>query len=99
MSSLFFPIFTNSLSLSLSLSLVRASSTTVVACLSKFEHYDQLQLLSLCCHAFHVSCIDTWLHSQQTCPLCRSPISTSDSELMTLVENAGSSARGGGDYF
>ncbi|PRQ57073.1 putative transcription factor C2H2 family [Rosa chinensis] len=82
----------------------RASSTAVVAadcavCLSKFEHDDQLRLLPLCCHAFHVSCIDTWLHSQQTCPLCRSPISASDSELMTLVENAGSSARGGGDSF
>ncbi|KAK9911178.1 hypothetical protein M0R45_035099 [Rubus argutus] len=33
----------------------------------------------------------------QTCPLCRSPISASDSELMTLVANAGSV--GGGDSF
>ncbi|XP_050386585.1 E3 ubiquitin-protein ligase ATL4 [Argentina anserina] len=82
----------------------RESSAAVVSadcavCLSKFEHDDQLRLLPLCCHAFHVSCIDTWLHSQQTCPLCRSPISASDSELMTLVENAGSSARAGGDSF
>ncbi|KAL6125755.1 hypothetical protein ACLB2K_073809 [Fragaria x ananassa] len=82
----------------------RESSTAIVAadcavCLSKFEHDDQLRLLPLCCHAFHVSCIDTWLRSQQTCPLCRSPISASDSELMKLVENAGSSVSGGGDSF
>ncbi|KAL6124583.1 hypothetical protein ACLB2K_077095 [Fragaria x ananassa] len=81
----------------------RESSTAVVAadcavCLSKFEHDDQVRLLPLCCHAFHVSCIDTWLRSQQTCPLCRSPISASDSELMTLVENAGSYVRGGDSF-
>ncbi|KAK9911177.1 hypothetical protein M0R45_035099 [Rubus argutus] len=89
------PVFTFS-------TIKRRSSTAVVAadcavCLSKFEHHDQLRLLPLCCHAFHLSCIDTWLHSQQTCPLCRSPISASDSELMTLVANAGSV--GGGDSF
>ncbi|KAM7277488.1 hypothetical protein ACFE04_019354 [Oxalis oulophora] len=50
-------------------------------CLSKFEPHDQLRLLPLCCHAFHVDCIDTWLATNQTCPLCRSALHISDSEL------------------
>ncbi|KAG4188079.1 hypothetical protein ERO13_A08G140601v2 [Gossypium hirsutum] len=41
-------------------------------CLSKFEPLDQLRLLPLCCHAFHAQCIDAWLTTNQTCPLCRS---------------------------
>ncbi|KAM1620754.1 hypothetical protein ACFXTN_017705 [Malus domestica] len=33
-------------------------------CLSKFELNDKLRFLPLCCQAFHVVCIDTWLQSQ-----------------------------------
>ncbi|KAE8666967.1 E3 ubiquitin-protein ligase ATL4 [Hibiscus syriacus] len=51
-------------------------------CLSKFEPEDQLRLLPLCCHAFHSHCIDTWLSSNQTCPLCRSPLFASESDLI-----------------
>ena len=50
-------------------------------CLSKFEKQDLLRLLPLCCHAFHAECIDTWLQSNLTCPLCRSVIFTSESDL------------------
>ncbi|GER35764.1 RING/U-box superfamily protein [Striga asiatica] len=40
-------------------------------CLCEFVGTDQLRLLPTCSHAFHVSCIDTWLLSNSTCPLCR----------------------------
>ncbi|GAB4854791.1 hypothetical protein Ancab_023376 [Ancistrocladus abbreviatus] len=40
-------------------------------CLSEFSEKDRLRLLPLCGHAFHMSCIDTWLLSNSTCPLCR----------------------------
>ncbi|XP_073098652.1 RING-H2 finger protein ATL47-like isoform X2 [Elaeis guineensis] len=40
-------------------------------CLSEFEANDKLRLLPICGHAFHISCIDTWLLSNSTCPLCR----------------------------
>ncbi|KAI9072377.1 hypothetical protein K1719_045658 [Acacia pycnantha] len=56
-------------------------------CLSKFEQRDLLRLLPLCCHSFHVECIDTWLQSNLTCPLCRSAISASDSELMKVLQS------------
>jgi hypothetical protein len=40
-------------------------------CLCEFEAEDQLRLLPKCSHAFHLECIDTWLLSHSTCPLCR----------------------------
>lgn len=40
-------------------------------CLCEFCDQDKLRLLPYCSHAFHISCIDTWLLSNSTCPLCR----------------------------
>ncbi|URE17171.1 RING-H2 finger protein [Musa troglodytarum] len=40
-------------------------------CLCEFEADDKLRLLPKCSHAFHFECIDTWLLSHSTCPLCR----------------------------
>ncbi|XP_048134186.1 RING-H2 finger protein ATL13-like [Rhodamnia argentea] len=40
-------------------------------CLCEFEPEDKLRLLPKCSHAFHMECIDTWLLSHSTCPLCR----------------------------
>lgn len=40
-------------------------------CLCEFTETDQLRLLPTCSHAFHINCIDTWLLSNSTCPLCR----------------------------
>ncbi|XP_060185508.1 RING-H2 finger protein ATL54-like [Lycium barbarum] len=43
-------------------------------CLTEFEEDEKLRLLPKCSHAFHVTCIDTWLSSHTNCPLCRAPI-------------------------
>lgn len=40
-------------------------------CLCEFLEHDKLRLLPNCNHAFHINCIDTWLLSNSTCPLCR----------------------------
>ncbi|XP_044488304.1 RING-H2 finger protein ATL47-like [Mangifera indica] len=40
-------------------------------CLCEFSEEDKLRLLPMCSHAFHIDCIDTWLLSNSTCPLCR----------------------------
>ncbi|KAK6155173.1 hypothetical protein DH2020_009421 [Rehmannia glutinosa] len=40
-------------------------------CLCEFSETDQLRLLPICSHAFHINCIDTWLLSNSSCPLCR----------------------------
>lgn len=44
-------------------------------CLCEFSEQDKLRLLPLCSHAFHIGCIDTWLLSNSTCPLCRGTLS------------------------
>ncbi|EOA23262.1 hypothetical protein CARUB_v10017624mg [Capsella rubella] len=66
-----------------------SNSGDCAVCLSKFEPEDQLRLLPLCCHAFHADCIDIWLVSNQTCPLCRSPLFASESDLMKSLVVAG----------
>ncbi|KAI3683152.1 hypothetical protein L1987_83652 [Smallanthus sonchifolius] len=68
-------------------------------CLSKFEAVDQLRLLPLCCHAFHAECIDAWLKSNLTCPLCRSTVNPTDDDvlnkILSVTDRTGGT--GGGD--
>lgn len=45
--------------------------TDCSVCLSEFEDGENLRLLPKCNHAFHLPCIDTWLKSHSSCPLCR----------------------------
>ncbi|WZZ04285.1 hypothetical protein YC2023_090206 [Brassica napus] len=40
-------------------------------CLNGFEDDETLRLIPQCCHVFHTCCIDAWLRSHVTCPLCR----------------------------
>lgn len=46
-------------------------SADCAVCLNEFANEDKLRLLPKCKHAFHTECIDTWLLSNSTCPLCR----------------------------
>ncbi|XP_010426273.1 PREDICTED: RING-H2 finger protein ATL48-like [Camelina sativa] len=48
-------------------------------CLSEFSDADKLRLLPVCGHAFHLHCMDMWLLSNSSCPLCRRSLSTSTS--------------------
>lgn len=50
-------------------------------CLSKFDDAEVLRLLPKCKHAFHVDCVDRWLESHSTCPLCRYRIDPDDANL------------------
>ncbi|KAH7514431.1 RING-H2 finger protein ATL29 [Ziziphus jujuba] len=40
-------------------------------CLVEFEDQSSLRLLTVCYHVFHQECIDLWLESHTTCPVCR----------------------------
>ncbi|XP_078442765.1 TOXICOS EN LEVADURA 4 [Wolffia australiana] len=64
------PLFT----LASALSSAPKSSPDCAVCLSEFKLHDQLRLLPSCRHAFHASCVDTWLRSSRSCPLCRASI-------------------------
>ena len=48
-----------------------SSSSDCCICLCQFNHGDILRLMPTCCHAFHVHCIDPWLLSHSSCPICR----------------------------
>ncbi|KAA8545078.1 hypothetical protein F0562_019823 [Nyssa sinensis] len=40
-------------------------------CLNEFEDDETLRLIPKCDHVFHPECIDAWLESHVTCPVCR----------------------------
>ncbi|CAN6581991.1 unnamed protein product [Malus baccata var. baccata] len=40
-------------------------------CLNEFEDDEMLRLIPKCDHVFHTDCIDVWLMSHTTCPVCR----------------------------
>lgn len=46
-------------------------SSGCVVCLTDFEDGEALRLLPKCQHCFHPACIDLWLNSHTTCPMCR----------------------------
>ncbi|KAL5791451.1 hypothetical protein ACOSP7_000045 [Xanthoceras sorbifolium] len=43
-------------------------------CLAEFENDSMLRLLTVCYHVFHQECIDLWLESHKTCPVCRTDL-------------------------
>ncbi|XP_028808173.1 RING-H2 finger protein ATL57 [Neltuma alba] len=40
-------------------------------CLSEFETGETVKVIPNCKHVFHRECVDTWLSSHVTCPICR----------------------------
>lgn len=61
-----------------------AGGNECVVCLSEFVHGEKLRLLPDCQHGFHLGCIDTWLCTHTSCPVCRrsvlpaTPVACSD---------------------
>ncbi|KAG7552484.1 Zinc finger RING-type [Arabidopsis thaliana x Arabidopsis arenosa] len=49
-------------------------------CLSEFEDQETLRWMPPCSHTFHANCIDVWLSSRSTCPVCRANLSLKPSE-------------------
>lgn len=49
-------------------------SLECAVCLNEFEDDETLRLLPQCSHVFHPDCIDAWLASHVTCPVCRADL-------------------------
>ncbi|CAI9291829.1 unnamed protein product [Lactuca saligna] len=47
------------------------TDTLCSVCLGDYQADDRLQQIPVCKHVFHVECIDHWLSTHTTCPLCR----------------------------
>lgn len=58
-------------------------ATECPICLGEFAEGEKVRVLPKCRHGFHVKCIDTWLDSHSSCPICRQ---------LLLFEGAGSCA-------
>lgn len=44
---------------------------TCAVCLGEYEEGENYRTLPECNHSFHVPCINMWLYSHPTCPVCR----------------------------
>lgn len=59
-------------------------------CLNEFEEDETLRLLPKCDHVFHPDCIDAWLESHVTCPVCRADLAPqAGDEPVQLPESTG----------
>ncbi|MED6206250.1 hypothetical protein PIB30_024839 [Stylosanthes scabra] len=56
-------------------------------CLGEFEEGEELRSMPECMHSFHVPCIDMWLRSHSSCPLCRAHATPSSSSSSNNVNN------------
>uniref|UniRef100_A0A0D6QZZ7 RING-type E3 ubiquitin transferase n=1 Tax=Araucaria cunninghamii TaxID=56994 RepID=A0A0D6QZZ7_ARACU len=70
-----FPVFTYDLVKGLK---TQTKGSECAVCLSDFEDTEMLRLLPKCSHAFHPECIDMWLCSHTTCPVCRTNLVPAD---------------------
>ncbi|XP_059631288.1 E3 ubiquitin-protein ligase ATL15-like [Cornus florida] len=55
-------------------------------CISEFEDDETLRLLPKCSHVFHSHCIDAWLVSHVTCPVCRANLVPEPGELYPTMK-------------
>lgn len=49
-------------------------------CLNELQDRETVRLLPICNHLFHIDCIDAWLYSHATCPVCRSNLTAKSDE-------------------
>ncbi|XP_055822212.1 RING-H2 finger protein ATL29-like [Solanum dulcamara] len=61
-------------------------------CLVEFDDDSMLRLVTSCNHVYHQDCIDLWLESHKTCPVCRANLDSPEvlkkrSQVPTTVNN------------
>ena len=52
----------------------KGSAIECAVCISELEDHETLRLIPKCHHVFHFECIDFWLASHSTCPVCRADL-------------------------
>ncbi|XP_043711921.1 putative RING-H2 finger protein ATL21A [Telopea speciosissima] len=51
--------------------LPRPNDNTCSICLSEYQPRETVRTIPQCQHCFHADCIDAWLRTNATCPICR----------------------------
>jgi len=59
----------------------KETNTKCVICMSEYTNREKLRRLP-CTHDFHSKCIDKWLRSNITCPICRDEVLSSKDDLL-----------------
>ncbi|KAM0940214.1 putative transcription factor C2H2 family [Dioscorea sansibarensis] len=67
--------------------LIRETQCSV--CLGDYQSDERLQRIPHCGHTFHVDCIDHWLTTNTTCPLCRVSLLPENKTKTDLRNNEG----------
>ncbi|KAK4778896.1 hypothetical protein SAY86_006424 [Trapa natans] len=57
-------------------------------CLLAFDEDSVLRLLTVCYHVFHQGCIDIWLESHKSCPVCRGNLDLSPEKIQESIDVA-----------
>ncbi|KAL3638643.1 hypothetical protein CASFOL_016550 [Castilleja foliolosa] len=61
--------------------------TLCSVCLGEYEAEDKLQQIPVCGHTFHMDCIDLWLSTHTTCPLCRQSLLASTTTIKVPTDD------------
>lgn len=48
-------------------------------CLGVFDDGVKVKVLPRCCHRYHCECVDKWLVTHSSCPICRTTVRVDDS--------------------
>ncbi|EYU22697.1 hypothetical protein ABFS82_03G125700 [Erythranthe guttata] len=64
--------------------------TLCSVCLGEYQGEERLQQIPGCGHTFHMECIDLWLATHTTCPLCRQSLVTCSSSSRSSPDENGS---------
>jgi E3 ubiquitin-protein ligase ATL4 len=83
------PLFT----MASALAALPKSSPDCAVCLSPFTPDADLRLLPACRHAFHAACVDAWLRTTPSCPLCRAAVALPHPSLSGMLAAAQARAR------
>ncbi|KAL6651277.1 hypothetical protein ACP70R_010202 [Stipagrostis hirtigluma subsp. patula] len=78
------PLFT----MASALAALPKSSPDCAVCLSPFTPDAELRLLPACRHAFHAACVDAWLRTTPSCPLCRAAVTLPHPSLSAMLAAA-----------
>ncbi|KAJ4765806.1 RING-H2 finger protein ATL2K [Rhynchospora pubera] len=54
------------------------ASPDCAVCIGPIQTGEKVRQLPKCKHLFHVDCIDMWLYSHSTCPICRCEVAEKD---------------------